>query len=619
MCGIAGYFSQNKSFFAEHLRIMATAIKHRGPDAEGYFHENEIGLAHKRLSIIDLSNSANQPMQSSCGKYVIVFNGEIYNFLELKNELEQKHNIKFKTYSDTEVVLEGFAVWGTAVFNKLCGMFAIAIYDKLDKALILCRDRIGIKPLFLYNKNNDWAFASELKSLKAVGVVSNNICLNKEAINYYLYLGYIPEPYTIYTGISKFPAGHYAVIKNGKLKLSKYWDVYEKILPFSLKDENQAQQQLKSLLQLVVKQHLICDVPFGTFLSGGIDSSLVTALAKEASDKPLHTFSIGFSDAKFNESTFAAKVAKHLDTIHHELFVTEKDALELVPLMTDMYGEPFADSSAIPTYLVSKLTRQNVTMALSGDGGDELFLGYGAYFWGKRMPNPFLKTFRKPISRVLELGGSRYRRAAKVINYDNLTWLKSHIFSQEQYLFSAKEITALLNPDFLCDLNLNENPQKQNRPLSFIEQQSLFDISYYLKDDLLVKVDRASMQHALEVRVPLLDHRLVEFAVNLNADLRLKGNVTKYLLKKILFQYVPEELFNRPKWGFSVPLEKWMKNELKTFIGDNLSDNVINKYQIVSNNKVKKLIKLFENPRYAYLYNRIWALAQLNNFLEKSY
>lgn len=617
MCGIVGYFSENKSFNAEHLRIMATAISHRGPDAEGYFCENEVGLAHKRLSIIDLSNSANQPMQSYCGRYVLVFNGEIYNFLELKLELEQKYNIKFKTHSDSEVILEGFAVLGTAIFEKLSGMFALAIYDRQEKSLVLCRDRIGIKPLFLFNENNNWAFASELKSLKSINIINNIISLSKKAINNYLYLGYIPEPLTIYNEISKFPAGCYAVIKNGELQFSKYWKVDEKILPIAFKDENQAKYQLKNLLQQIIKQHLICDVPFGTFLSGGIDSSLVTALAKEVSDKPLHSFSIGFSDAKYNESAYAARVAKHLGTVHHELFVTEKDALELVPAMNDMYDEPFADSSAIPTYLVSKLTRQYVTMALSGDGGDELFLGYGAYLWGKRMSNPIFKTFSKPLASLLQMGGNRYKRAAKVIRYNNLSKLKSHIFSQEQYLFSEYEINELVNPDFLHETKLNETWQTQNRPLSFIEQQSLFDINYYLRDDLLVKVDRASMHHALEVRVPLLDHRLVEFAVNLDADLRLKGKTTKYLLKKVLFDYVPEELFNRPKWGFSIPLEKWMKNELKSYIADNLSDAIINKHQIVNNLKVKELTKLFQNTDYSFLYNRIWTLAQLHQFLEK--
>ncbi len=617
MCGIAGYYSENKFLNAEHLRIMATVLSHRGPDAEGYFCENEVALAHKRLSIIDLSNSANQPMQSYCGRYVLVFNGEIYNFLELKFELEQKHNVKFKTHSDSEVILEGFAVLGSAIFEKLCGMFALAIYDRNEKSLVLCRDRIGIKPLFLYNKNNDWAFASELKSLKAIDVINNNIGLNKEAINNYLYLGYIPEPLTIYNEISKFPAGCYAVIKNGELKFSKYWKVDDKILPIALKDENQAKCQLKNLLQQIVKQHLICDVPFGSFLSGGIDSSLVTALAKEASDKPLHTFSIGFNDAKHNESTYAARVAKHLGTIHHELFVTEKDALELVPEMNDIYDEPFADSSAIPTYLVSKLTRQNVSMALSGDGGDELFLGYGAYLWGKRMTNPIFKTFSKPLASLLEMGGNRYKRAAKVIRYNNLSKLKSHIFSQEQYLFSENEINEFVNPEFLHEINISEIPEIQNRPLSFIEQQSVFDLNNYLRDDLLVKVDRASMKHALEVRVPLLDHRLVEFAVNLDADLRLKGKTTKFLLKKVLYDYVPEEFFNRPKRGFSIPLEKWMKNELKSYIADNLSDAIINKHQIVNNLKVKELTKLFQNPDYSFLYNRIWTLAQLHQFLEK--
>jgi len=618
MCGIAGFYSLNNTFTESHLRLMAEKIRHRGPDADGFYCEYPVGLAHKRLSIIDLSTAANQPMTSLCQRYVIVFNGEIYNYQEIKASLLKEKDIQFKTNSDTETLLEGFALWGTQLFEKLCGMFVFALFDKQEKTLYICRDRLGIKPLYYYADNNDFAFASELKSLTAVSSINQNLSVNNTAINEYLYLGYIPQPHSIYNSIGKFPAGHWACIKDGKSEINKYWSIEETITPHTFNDENQAKAALKSLLQKIVREHLICDVPYGSFLSGGIDSSLVSAIAKEVSHLPLHTFSVGFQESKHNESHYAKKVAQHLGTVHHELTVTEKEAIEIIPKLMDIYDEPYADSSAIPTYLISKLSKEHVTMALSGDGGDELFLGYGAYFWAKRLQNPVLKAFRKPIAWGLSTMNSRFKRASLVFNYPNENQLKSHIFSQEQYLFSQNEISSILNPAYLSQISLNEDFSCTQRQLSETEKQSLFDIHYYLKDDLLVKVDRASMQHALEVRVPLLDHRLVEFAVNLNQSLRLKDKTTKYLLKQVLYDYVPKEIFDRPKWGFSIPLEKWMSKELKPYIYDNLSASVIDKYGIVKATEVQKLLKLFENGHYGYLYNRIWVLAILHDFLIKN-
>ncbi len=617
MCGIAGYYSLSGKISEQDLRIMAHRIGHRGPDAEGFYSSNPIGLAHKRLSIIDLSEAANQPMTSRCGRYVMIFNGEIYNYLALREELSEKHHIPFKTQSDTETLLEGFTVWGTDIFAKVCGMFALIIYDTFEKRLIISRDRLGIKPLFYYHKENEYVFASEIKSIIALNKVKEQNTLNYEAVNSYLHLGYIPQPHTIYSHIFKFPSGYWAEIKDGQIRFENYWQTSDIINSHTIDNEKEAKEKLQNLLKFIIKEHLICDVPFGCLLSGGIDSSLVTALAKEVSDKPLHTFSIGFEEAKYNESIYARQVATHLGTIHHELFVTERNAIELIPHLIDIYDEPYADSSAIPTYLVSKLTKEYVTMALSGDGGDELFLGYGAYRWAKRLNNPLIKLARHPVSCLLSQMGNRYKRAATVLNFPDNKTIKSHIFSQEQYLFSREEIKYLIKPELYSDFSIDENFQNSSRRLSVIEQQALFDINYYLKDDLLVKVDRASMQHSLEVRVPLLDHRLLEFALNLNPKLRLKGKTGKYLLKQLLYDYVPKEIFNRPKWGFSIPLEKWMKKELKPYISDLLSEKIVQKHNIVNYNELKKYIKLFEDERYAYLYNRIWALAVLHDFFEK--
>lgn len=618
MCGIAGFFSSNDTLNKDALNAMADAMTHRGPDAGGFFVEDSVGLAHRRLSIIDLSESANQPMFSRCGRYAVVFNGEIYNYRHLRDELVRDYCTEFRTNSDTEVITEGFARWGTALFGKMCGMFAIALYDRSEKTLWLCRDRLGIKPLYLYQTGNTLAFASELKSLTAVPAIKQNLHYDQQALSLYLHLGYIPQPHTIYSAVSKFPAGSWACIKNGHITYNTFWNVWETLSPEVMSSEEEAFEQLQSMLRTVMKEHLICDVPYGAFLSGGIDSSLVSAMAAEAAGAGLHTFSVGFDEAQHDESAFAERVASHLGTTHHTLKVTYKEAIELIPQLTGIYDEPYADSSAVPTCLISALTRKHVTMALSGDGGDELFMGYGAYNWAQRLANPFLKALRQPAAALLSAGGSRSRRAAHMLGGKHGFGLKSHIFSQEQYLFTRAQTALLLQKPAKNSFGILDIVKAAPRKLSPAEQQALFDMEFYLKDDLLVKVDRASMQHALEVRVPLLDHRLVEFAVNLNENLRLKGVTTKYLLKKLLYTYVPADFFARPKKGFSIPLASWMQNELKPYIYDNLSEQVIKTHGMVEPAYVNRLLKSFESPKNTYLYNRIWALAVLHDFLSKN-
>jgi asparagine synthase (glutamine-hydrolysing) len=346
-------------------------------------------------------------------------------------------------------------------------------------------------------------------------------------------------------------------------------------------------------------------VPFGTFLSGGIDSSLVTAIAQHLSDKPVKTFSIGFKEGKFNEAHHARAVAKHLNTEHNEKILSYNDALDLLETVFETYDEPFADSSAFPTLLVSKFAREHVTVILSGDGGDETYLGYGFYEWGKRLNNPFVKTFRKPIASALSLGNSRYKRAAQLFQNENEDRLKSHIFSQEQYLFSATEVNVLLTDDYKESILFNEKIITPNRQLSFTEQQALFDMKYYLQDDLLVKVDRASMQHSLEVRVPLIDYRLIHFALNLSEDLRKQNGITKYLLKEVLYDFVPKHFFDRPKWGFGIPLGEWLQKDWKFLIDDYLNKEAIENAGIFNYQVVNQLVQRFFKGE-TYLYNRIW-------------
>jgi len=615
MCGISGFYSSANLFSKDELVRMTDAMTHRGPDASGYFYEGTIGLGHRRLSIIDVSAAANQPMVSHDKNHVIVFNGEIYNFQEIKKELLAEKLISFTTTSDTEVILEAFIHWGVDFVQKLNGMFAMAIFNKTNKTLTIFRDRIGIKPIYYFLDGQNFAFSSELKALLTSDQIRKGLQINYTAVNEFLHLGYIPEPHSIYDKIFKFPAGNYAVINNSGVVFKEYWNLESKINIGKITDEKEAKAKLKELLISSVNYRLICDVPFGTFLSGGIDSSLVTAIAQSLSTEPVKTFSIGFTESKYNESHYARAVAEYLGTNHHEFVVTEKDTLALIPELTDVYDEPYADSSAIPTMLVSKLARKHVTMTLSGDGGDELFMGYGAYKWAKRLNNPFLKTFHHHIYSDLSKLGNKYKRAAQLFDFQKTSNLKSHIFSQEQNMFKRQEISAMLYPEFYHAFDLDEHYEDLH--LSPAEAQSLFDLKYYLKDDLLVKVDRASMKYSLETRVPILDYRIVEFAYNLPEKMKMKGNIQKYLLKEVLYDFIPPRFFDRPKCGFSIPLQKWLKTDLKYLIEENLSEEKFRKHQLIDYRYVADLKDRFFNKGQDYLYNRLWLLIVLNRFLDR--
>jgi asparagine synthase (glutamine-hydrolysing) len=615
MCGICGFYSASGVFSGNDLESMTSVLKHRGPDAEGYFLEERIGLGHRRLSIIDLSNAANQPMTSHNGRYVMVYNGEVYNFKEIEKDLRSTiYDLRLNTSSDSEIILEAFALWGPEFVHKLNGMFAMVIYDKTEKALYIFRDRVGIKPLYYYWDGQNFAFASELKSLKRSAFINNNISVDPIAVNEYLHLGYVPEPHSIYKNIYKFPSGSWAKLNDKSFEIKRYWNINDKISDKLITDENEAKEILKDLLLSSVKYRMISDVPFGTFLSGGIDSSLITAIAQSLNHEPVKTFNIRFEDSKFDESPYAKAISEYLGTSHHEYAVTEKDALEQIPDLLNIYDEPFADSSAIPTLLVSKMAKQNVTMTLSGDGGDELFMGYGAYTWAERLNNPFIHAFRSPAGLALSIMNNRCKRASHLFENVPNDQLCSHIFSQEQYLYSRSEIKKLVNPEFYHDFKLDENPVL-SRNITASEKQSLFDLKYYLKDDLLVKVDRASMHHSLETRVPFLDYRIVEFAYNLHPSLRKKGRTTKYLLKQVLYDYIPKKYFDRPKWGFSVPLNKWMKNELKDMIEENISVNKLSDPGILKSSEIEKLKKAYRGNQQGYLYNRLWQVFVFMRFL----
>ena len=615
MCGITGFYSIRHNQFAtqEELKAMTDCIGHRGPDAQGHYYNDYVGLGHRRLSIIDLSTDANQPMESHSMRYTCVFNGEIYNYMEIASEL----NIELKTNCDTEVVVEAFAEWGITFVNKLNGIFAICIYDKQERKMYLFRDRLGIKPLFYYWDGENFAFSSEIKSLLKIRKIREGRQLNNIAISGFLNLGFIPEPDTIYSSIKKFPSGEVGIVSENGFRSETYWDVEGIIRRNVITDYEEAKTRIREILESAVKMQLMSDVPFGTFLSGGIDSSLVTAIASKVCPSKLNTFSIGFADRKHDESEYAQKIAEYLGTTHHKYTVTEDDAKELISDMLDFYDEPFADSSAVPTMMVSKLAKRDVTMVLSGDGGDELFHGYGAYIWAKRMNSLGKKPIKQLIGDILSISPSdRYKRASYIFKYKNKAHLKSHIFSQEQYLFSELELIKLLNGNYV-DAGVEQDYSNYVRKLTPEEAQAIFDIRYYLKDDLLVKVDRASMKYGLECRVPILDHRLVELALNISPKFKISNGVQKFILKDILYDYVPKEFFDRPKSGFSIPLERWLQTDLSYLISDYLNSDIIARYGIVNYAEVQKLIKKF-NAGHGYLYNRLWALIVLHKFLVKN-
>lgn len=605
MCGIGGFI--NIEFNKEHLHKINGALKHRGPNSNGiYFNSaSKIGLAHTRLSIIDLRSEANQPMESHCKRYKMVYNGEVYNYKTIAKDLKKD----FKTTSDTEVILEAFVLWGIDFVNKLNGMFSIAIYDTYENKLYFFRDRAGIKPLYYFFKNQQLIFASELKAISSV--FNNSLSINKQAVSDYFHYGYIPKEESIFEDVFKLPAGSYALFNNGNLTINNYWNVESKITNNTVRNFDSAKKNLNELLFDSVEKRLISDVPIGTFLSGGTDSSIVSTIASKVSNTPLNTFSIGFKEAKYNESENAKEIARYLKTNHHEFIVSEQDILSDFDTIIDSFDEPFADSSCFPTYIVSKLARQHVTVCLSGDGGDELFMGYGSYNWASRLSNPLLWNFRKPISSLLSMSSTERNKKASSIFNSPSEGKMNHLFSQEQYLFSNKEIQLLLNdfPSASIDKIINTK-----RKLTPIEKQSFFDINNYLKDDLLVKVDRMSMLNSLEVRVPLLDYRIIEFALNLDESLKISKNGTqKYLLKEVLYDHVPQQLLNHPKWGFSIPLQKWLKNDLSYLIDQYLSPELILEIGIFNPIYIEKLKHRFLNGD-DYLYNRIWQLIVFNKF-----
>jgi asparagine synthase (glutamine-hydrolysing) len=610
MCGITGILNRRAKVDIDQLSKMTHDIGHRGPDAEGVFvNDNKTcGLGHRRLSILDLSDAANQPMHSKCGNYTLVYNGELYNFKEIKETL-LKQGVEFTTSSDTEVILEAFIAWGEKCVDHFNGMFAFAVWNEKNEELFIFRDRLGIKPLYYAWDEETLYFSSELK---AIAPFINQSNWDELAIQHYFRLGYIPAPYTIYKSVRKLEEGAYIQLNTADFLIKKYWELEEKVENETISNENEAKTQYHELLKSSVELRLQSDVPFGVFLSGGIDSSTVAAVAQSIAEKPISTFSIGFEEATFNESEYAKKVADQLGTDHHEFVLSHKEIQDLISEIPKWYDEPFADASALPTYLVSKMASEKVKMVLTGDGGDEQFMGYGMYTWADRLTT--LKSARWLLKKGLSFSSKlNSQRASQYFDFKEDEHLPSHIFSVDQGLYSAKNLKKhFVFADEYSPLLLG----KTSRFLLVSEKQSFYDLKYYLPGDLLTKVDRATMQNGVEARVPLLDHRLVEFSLNLDEKLKRKNGESKYLLKQVLYEYLPKELFDRPKWGFGIPLNLWLSNELKPLLDQYVNQSVLEKFAFYKVDEILELKKQYLEGK-TFLFNQLWLIIMFNMWEEQ--
>ncbi|SNR76142.1 asparagine synthase (glutamine-hydrolyzing) [Lutibacter flavus] len=596
MCGITGFISTEKIDFKYTLKNMINELIHRGPDDQGFWidEEEKVGLGHTRLSILDLSQAGHQPMISKSERYVIVFNGEIYNHLSIRSEIDTLEKVNWKGHSDTETLLSAIEIWGIEqTLNKCVGMFAFALWDKIDKSLLLARDRMGEKPLYYGWVNNNFVFGSELKSIKRFTGFKNEIDRNSLAL--YLRYSSIPEPYSIYENINKLESGCYLTYdyKQRKIRIKNYYSI-EKISnqsclnEFSLNDV-EAVSKLESLLMDSVGLQMQADVPTGAFLSGGVDSTIIVALMQAQSKRKINTFSIGFEQKDYNEAEHARSVSKYLGTDHYDLYVSGQEVLDVIPLLPNMYCEPFSDSSQIPTYLVSKIAKEKVTVCLTGDAGDELFCGYNRYnlankSWNKisKIPMPLRSMLGFGINAIpYDIWELLFQPFKKQNKKSQAHFNKLDKFLKASLLLNSKNRKDFYHKGFMSHNNDVENwvlksklPKtifelNDSAPSSYFSEMMKLDLMSYLPNDNLVKVDRAAMEVSLETRVPLLDHRIVEFALNLPLEFKLRDGVNKWILREVLYKHVPKKLIDRPKMGFAVPLASWLRGPLKDW-GENL-------------------------------------------------
>ena len=639
MCGISGIFSlSNKNpDVIKLVQSMNNSLKHRGPDDSGVWNENDFSciLAHRRLSIVDLSATGKQPMISKSTRFIICYNGEVYNTKEL-NIILTENNISLRGHSDTELILELCEILGIEnVLKKLIGMFAFALYDRKEEKIYLCRDRLGIKPIYwtLIN-NNEFVFSSELKPLILHPQVPKKI--NRNIISNFLRHGYIPAPFSIYDNVFKLEPGKILEIskKDFNPKIESFWNLQDIIKERKIDKKRHEQSyvtELDELLNDSVSKRMIADVPVGSFLSGGIDSTTVSAIMQKNTLNKIKTFSIGFKESDYNEAEYAKEIANYLGTEHNELYLTSQEAQKFIPLIPKYFDEPFADSSQIPTYLISKMAVKEVKVALSGDGGDEMFMGYNRYMiaenmdWVFRLPN----FFKRIIIGIINLGSSNHwnmlsRVFPKKIIPSQLgdkLYKLVKILKDEEPDFYRILISSFDYPDSHIISGTEEKGMIwennfESYITEYVERLKLLDTLTYLPDDILTKVDRSSMAVSLEVRVPILDHRVVEFSWMLPKKIQIKKNQSKWILRQVLKKYIPEKFFKRPKMGFGVPIDSWLRKDLKNWGSHLLSDEVFKKYELLKKNDIQLMWRQHQSNEKNWQYP-IWNVLMLHSWAEE--
>ena len=637
MCGIAGLVDLNRNLDGNELALqskrMADALYHRGPDTGGQWTDapNGLALSFRRLAIIDLSPSGRQPMVSRDQRYAIVYNGEVYNFQDLRSELVGQ-GVSFRGTSDTEVILEAFGRWGIeGTVKRLIGMFAIALWDRDERRLWLIRDRLGIKPLYFGTVGDQFLFGSELKALRAAEGWQPEI--DRDAVAAYLRFNYIPAPRSIYKNIFKLPPGSLlSITPGGDPDVRRYWTMADVVQQERIEaSDDQVVNAAETLMRDAVRRRMVADVPLGALLSGGVDSTTVAALMQAESDTPIRTFTIGFEDATYDEAGDARAVASHIGSEHTELYLSANRARDLIPQLPDWYDEPFGDSSALPTRLVSQLARKDVTVALSGDGGDEVFFGYNRYIaaeeaW-QRMSQ--MSGWRRQLyaTAAESLSIAAWDRLAKVFPAerrprmlgDKMHKLASVFRQPDQNAIYLRLVSQWDDPaSFMVEGSetTGEAWRTADQLPDFAERMAFLDTMTYLPDDILTKVDRASMSTSLEVRVPLLDHRLIEFAWTLPKRMRIRGSMTKWLLREVCYRHVPREIIDRPKMGFAIPLDKWLRGPLHEW-----ADSLLDEKRILEDGLFEPIA--VRNAWEGFLDGRgnnqhgIWGLLQAQAWLER--
>lgn len=626
MCGIVGFLKVDTSYsnYQSNIGLMTSFINHRGPNASGIWCDESSGIAlgHVRLSILELTEAGAQPMHSVCDRFVLSFNGEIYNHLKLRSLLEQEgYSNQWRGHSDTETLLACFRAWGVEkTLQATVGMFAIALWDKQNKQLTLARDRLGEKPLYWGWCDQTLLFGSELKALKAHPDFVSEI--DRDSLALLLQYNYIPAPYSIYKNIEKLPAGSYVQIQANDtrhtIEIKKYWDlkaVMQKGLdqPFQGNALEAANLLEQKLIQSISEQ-MLADVPLGAFLSGGVDSSTVVALMQSQTTKPIKTFAIGFNEPGYNEALFAKEVSRHLGTEHTELYVSADDALSVITKLPKVYCEPFADSSQIPTFLVMQMAKQHVTVALSGDAGDELFGGYNTYqmaaeVWMSvsRLPHALREIATQVLGKIPT--PQKIQKLLYVLPAQNreefYQLLVTHWKSPTNIVKDAHALGTVLN-----------TPTEWIKTDHFEQWMMAVDMSQYMVDDILVKVDRAAMANSLETRVPMLDHRVVEFAWQLPLDFKIKNGVGKTILRDVLYRHVPRELIERPKKGFSIPLAQWLRGPLREWAELLLSEQRLQAEDYFYVEPIRKIWKEHLSGKQDHA-TRLWSILMFQAWLEE--